>query len=157
LASYSHHPLLYFTNIIPLNSFGSLASPLLHQNCSSHLLRCPAQDLNHSDKNSYVGHGGGGGSSGRGLRHSKKYKVLATPLQMIHFKRVILDEAQRIDTPTAKTSQMALRIEADCRWCVTGTPLGKGRMDDLYGLLVFLRLNPVSGEREKTSKTRFLN
>lgn len=26
------------------------------------------------------------------------------------------------------------------RWCVTGTPIGKGSIDDLYGLLVFLKV-----------------
>lgn len=30
------------------------------------------------------------------------------------------------------------------RWCVTGTPIGKGSIDDLYGLLVFLKVIPAT-------------
>lgn len=30
------------------------------------------------------------------------------------------------------------------RWCVTGTPIGKGSIDDLYGLLVFLKVIRLS-------------
>lgn len=29
------------------------------------------------------------------------------------------------------------------RWCVTGTPIGKGSIDDLYGLLVFLQVQAL--------------
>ena len=37
---------------------------------------------------------------------------------------------------------MALKLEAQYRWCVSGTPVGRGKMEDLYGLLLFLRLDP---------------
>jgi E3 ubiquitin-protein ligase SHPRH len=37
---------------------------------------------------------------------------------------------------------MAARLAAVHRWCVSGTPVGKGRVEDLYGLLLFLRAAP---------------
>ena len=37
---------------------------------------------------------------------------------------------------------MALKLDTDHRWCVSGTPIGRGKLDDLFGLLLFLRLTP---------------
>jgi E3 ubiquitin-protein ligase SHPRH len=37
---------------------------------------------------------------------------------------------------------MAAMLPAVHRWCVSGTPIGKGRVEDLYGLLLFLRAAP---------------
>ena len=36
---------------------------------------------------------------------------------------------------------MALRLEANHRWCVTGTPIGKS-LNELFGLLMFLKIDP---------------
>ena len=33
------------------------------------------------------------------------------------------------------------------RWCVSGTPIGRGRLDDLFGLVHFLDVQPFSNER----------
>ena len=44
-----------------------------------------------------------------------------------------------VESTTAATAQMALRIRARHRWCVTGTPVGARGVDDLHGLLLFLR------------------
>ena len=36
---------------------------------------------------------------------------------------------------------MALRLQADHRLCVTGTPIGKS-LNELFGLLMFLKIDP---------------
>jgi len=77
----------------------------------------------------------------RALRHPKKYMPKRTPLIEHYWWRVCLDEAQMIETPTAHAAQMALKLETRHRWCVTGTPVGRG-LDDLYGLALFLRIDP---------------
>ena len=78
---------------------------------------------------------------GRRFRHPKRFMAVPTSLLSVNFWRVVLDEAQMIETTTAKTAQLALRLSARHRWCVTGTPIGKS-VDDLQGLLVFLGLDP---------------
>jgi E3 ubiquitin-protein ligase SHPRH len=54
---------------------------------------------------------------------------------------MVMDEAQMLESTTTKTAEMALRLRADHRWCVTGTPIGKS-LNDLFGLLMFLNLDP---------------
>lgn len=41
---------------------------------------------------------------------------------------------------------MASRLYSEHRWCVSGTPVGRGKLDDLYGLLLFLDI-PLYSER----------
>ncbi len=78
----------------------------------------------------------------KSLRYIKRYKVVPSPLTVIQWWRVVLDEAQMIESSTADAARMAVRLPACHRWCVSGTPLGRGHLDDLYGLLVFLRMHP---------------
>ncbi|GAX82125.1 hypothetical protein CEUSTIGMA_g9553.t1 [Chlamydomonas eustigma] len=78
---------------------------------------------------------------GRSLRRSKKYEVLPTPLTRLKWWRVVLDEAQMVESGTAAAAKMALKLSTVHRWCVTGTPISTG-LDDLYGLMVFLRTTP---------------
>lgn len=93
-------------------------------------------DLGHSDSNRFVA------SSEHGLRQRKLYRVVPSPLLSIRWWRVCLDEAQRVETPTAASAQMALKLSAKHSWCVSGTPVHKGQLQDVYGLLLFLRLQP---------------
>jgi E3 ubiquitin-protein ligase SHPRH len=81
----------------------------------------------------------------RTLRHPKKYIPKRTPLVEHFWWRVCLDEAQMIESPTAHAAQMALKLQTKYRWCVTGTPISKS-LDDLYGLLLFLRLEPFTSK-----------
>jgi E3 ubiquitin-protein ligase SHPRH len=97
-------------------------------------------DLGHSDDNPYV-------ASGRRLRTHKRYRVLPSPLTGIKWFRVCLDEAQKVETPTATSAKMALKLAAHHRWCVSGTPIGRGKLDDLYGLFSFLKLGPFSSKK----------
>ena len=84
----------------------------------------------------------GGGT--RSLRYEKVYAVPTCPLLSFAWHRVVLDEAQMVESTTAAVATMALRIRARYRWCVTGTPVGAKGVEDLRGLLVFLRHGPFS-------------
>jgi SNF2 family DNA or RNA helicase len=100
-------------------------------------------DLNHSDDNPFVESGGRGG---RALRQRKIYRVVPSPLLSINWWRICLDEAQRVETPTAASAKMALKLYAEHRWCVSGTPVGRGKLEDLHGLLLFQRLLPFDNK-----------
>lgn len=99
-------------------------------------------DLGHSNDNPFVDCKNG--SKGRSLRRRKIYRVVPSPLLSVDWWRVCLDEAQRVETPTAASAKMALKLQAQHRWCVSGTPVGRGKLEDLYGLLLFLRFKPFS-------------
>jgi len=36
---------------------------------------------------------------------------------------------------------------ASHRWCVSGTPIGRGRLEDLYGLILFLNFKPFDEQK----------
>lgn len=69
-------------------------------------------------------------------------QVIPTPLTRLCWWRVCLDEAQMVESSTAKAAEMAGKLAARHRWCITGTPLSRG-LEDLYGLLYFLRAAPL--------------
>eukprot|EP00198_Chlamydomonas_reinhardtii_P009660 XP_001698997.1 SWI/SNF2 superfamily protein [Chlamydomonas reinhardtii] len=52
------------------------------------------------------------------------------------------DVAHLVKNPRAKASRAAAQLQAERRWAVTGTPI-QNRMQDLHGLLVFLRVDPL--------------
>ena len=83
-------------------------------------------------------------------RHTKPQ----TPLLSRRFWRLVIDEAQAVQarsaTPTMLAA-MAARIEAQHRWCVTGTPLSLERgVADAYDLLRFLQCShPLARDRAR--------
>jgi E3 ubiquitin-protein ligase SHPRH len=97
-------------------------------------------DLGHSSENPYIA------DESLRLRGKKRYRVVPSPLARIKWWRVCLDEAQRVEVPTATSARMALQLEAEHRWCVSGTPIGRGKLEDLHGLFVFLRLEPFASK-----------
>ena len=94
----------------------------------------------------------GSGSYGDRFRFRKRYAVPSSPLLLRRFWRVVIDEAQAVQTKTATPSQlgaMAMRIQAEMRWCVTGTPLSPERgLIDGYDLLRFLGAELIEVEDE---------
>ncbi|KAI5079688.1 hypothetical protein GOP47_0005167 [Adiantum capillus-veneris] len=83
----------------------------------------------------------GEGNQPRSMRYVKRYPVVPTPLTRMTWRRVCLDEAQMVENSNARATEMAKRLNAEIRWCITGTPIQKS-LDDLHGLLSFLDLQP---------------
>jgi len=65
----------------------------------------------------------------------------STPLLSICFRRVILDEAHIIKNPNTGASKACCEINAERRWCVTGTPISNS-LQDVFGLIKFLKHEP---------------
>lgn len=55
-------------------------------------------------------------------------QVLATPLTRLRFWRICLDEAQMVESSTAKAAEMALKLRTRHRWCISGTPISRQGM-----------------------------
>ncbi len=51
----------------------------------------------------------------------------------------MLDEAQMVGAGLTSVALMAQRLSAEHRWCVTGTPIGGGQLEDVTGLMRSLR------------------
>ena len=77
----------------------------------------------------------------RDLRHCKKYEHRHSPLTQLIWWRVVLDEAQMIESGVSNAAKVAQLIPRHNAWAVSGTPLRKDATD-LLGLLVFLRCWP---------------
>ena len=77
----------------------------------------------------------------RSLRYEKQYRRKLSPLVQINWWRVLLDEAQMVESGVSNAAQVVLQIPRYNAWAVSGTPLKKDAKD-LLGLLTFLRLEP---------------
>ena len=64
----------------------------------------------------------------------------------LHWYRVILDEAHTIKNRNAKATQACYALNAQYRWCLTGTPM-QNNLDELQSLIKFLRLKPYNDLR----------
>eukprot|EP00045_Choanoeca_perplexa_P018077 m.277382 g.277382 ORF g.277382 m.277382 type:complete len:1498 (-) comp17705_c0_seq18:28-4521(-) len=72
-------------------------------------------------------------------RRTSRFLKHRSPLTMVKFWRVCLDEAQLVENPNKAVSVMANKLDGVHKWCITGTPMSKS-VDDLLGLFEFLGL-----------------
>ncbi|KAI4201080.1 MAG: hypothetical protein LQ350_003509 [Teloschistes chrysophthalmus] len=75
------------------------------------------------------------------FRQQKKHERRLSPLTQLKWWRVVLDEAQMIESSVSNAAKVAQLIPRHNAWCVSGTPVKKD-LQDLRGLLVFLRYPP---------------
>ena len=80
------------------------------------------------------------------LRQPKRFMTLPSPLLYVEFWRICLDEAQMVHSTNTKCADMANRLNAINRWCITGTPIGRS-LSDLNGLFKFIRQDPFCEKR----------
>ncbi|KAI4721854.1 hypothetical protein E4T48_01867 [Aureobasidium sp. EXF-10727] len=78
----------------------------------------------------------------RSLRtRERKRSRPRSPLVQMHWWRVCLDEAQMVESGVSAAAQVASLLPRENAWAISGTPLKKD-VQDLFGLLVFLRYQP---------------
>jgi E3 ubiquitin-protein ligase SHPRH len=77
----------------------------------------------------------------RNMRRAPKFERKRSPLVRVQFWRAVMDEAQMIETSVTAAARVACRIPRVHSWAVSGTPLRKD-VQDLHGLLIFLRFKP---------------
>ncbi|KAG7099012.1 hypothetical protein E1B28_000896 [Marasmius oreades] len=65
-----------------------------------------------------------------------------SPLQSVHWFRVVLDEAHAIKETNTVGCRACCDLMADRRLCLTGTPV-QNKLDDVFALIKFLRLSPL--------------
>ncbi|KAI8903934.1 SNF2 family N-terminal domain-containing protein [Powellomyces hirtus] len=81
---------------------------------------------------------------GRSRRQGRRYERRRSPLVGVTFWRVVLDEAQMVESSVSHAAAMACMIPRVHPWAVTGTPIAKKGLADLHGLIKFLRLEPLA-------------
>ncbi|CAK7272994.1 hypothetical protein SEPCBS57363_005427 [Sporothrix epigloea] len=70
-----------------------------------------------------------------------------SPLVQVSWWRVCLDEAQEIESGVSNTATVVRCVPRVNAWGVTGTPVKDG-VQDLWGLLLFLRYEPFSSHQK---------
>ncbi|THH02609.1 hypothetical protein EW026_g285 [Hermanssonia centrifuga] len=129
-----------------ITTYSTLAVEFSKQSKS---VTCPEED-DEDDGNS---------SEGKQARRRGKKNVAngigleaSSPLQSVDWFRVVLDEAHSIKEISTVACRACCDLLADRRLCLTGTPV-QNKLDDVYALLKFLRLEPFD---EKAVWTEFI-
>lgn len=78
----------------------------------------------------------------RSRRRERKYERRTSPLVLVEWWRLCLDEAQMIENGFSQAAITARTIPRINAWGITGTPV-KDDVKDLFGLLSFLRYEPL--------------
>lgn len=87
-------------------------------------------------------------ADGRDATLVSETKARAGPLSPgAQWHRVIIDEAQNIKNPAAKSAIACCRLNSTYRWCLTGTPM-MNRLEDFQSLLGFLRIKPYNNPKK---------
>mmetsp|Transcript_9849 Transcript_9849/g.24246 ORF Transcript_9849/g.24246 Transcript_9849/m.24246 type:complete len:1443 (-) Transcript_9849:103-4431(-) len=104
------------------------------------------------DRQPEDGHSGGK-KKRRSLRKVKKGEIGwwddegislgESPLHLVFWGRIILDEAHKIKARNNSTAKSVYALHSLSKWCVTGTPL-QNRVGELYSLVRFLKMDKYS-------------
>lgn len=81
------------------------------------------------------------------IYHSVGYE---SPLMLLQFWRVVLDEVQMVSSKVSRPFQSSSLIPRYHAWAVSGTPIKKN-LSDLHSVLEFLRYRPFTGKISKNS------
>ena len=82
----------------------------------------------------------------RALREVQRYPVPPSPILAVNWWRMVIDEAQCVESAAGAAAQMCARLTAVNRWCVTGTPLTRS-IHELHGLMCCLNARPFVVDR----------
>lgn len=77
-----------------------------------------------------------------GKEPAMKKRKKSSPLFEARFHRIILDEAHSIRSSKTRTYRAITSVQADRKFCLTGTPL-TNRPDDIQSLFAFLGVEPL--------------
>ncbi|KAG8099857.1 hypothetical protein GUJ93_ZPchr0013g37002 [Zizania palustris] len=66
-----------------------------------------------------------------------------SPLHLVWWERIILDEAHFIKERRSNTARAIFALESEYKWALSGTPL-QNRVAELYSLIRFLQIYPYS-------------
>ncbi|KAJ5472422.1 hypothetical protein N7530_006423 [Penicillium desertorum] len=64
-------------------------------------------------------------------------------IHAVHYHRLVLDEAHSIKSRTTGVARACFALEADYKWCLSGTPV-QNRIGEFFSLLRFLQVKPFA-------------